>query len=87
VFHVQGSYVEAEMDGCGAYDQVFEWDSDAFGCLLAFDSSGQLSNFKSDGIDLQFHSHIFYEDSATISMGGNPGPVNAVRKFNDADRR
>ena len=42
VLHVEGGYIEAQVQGRGSDDEVFEGDGDALGGLLALDASGKL---------------------------------------------
>ena len=85
VLHVERSDIEADIQGRSPDNQVFQSDGDSFCRLLALDASGKLRDSERDWMHDHVAGQLVGEGFAAHLVGVGSGPVNAVRKLDDAD--
>jgi hypothetical protein len=57
------------MQRCRANEKIFKCDADSAGCLLALDSTHQLSNFERDRIERQVATQVIGKCSPPLPVG------------------
>lgn len=85
--HVEGGDIEAEIEGRGPDNEVFDSDGDPSSCLLALDAPGKLGNPKRDRVHDHVTGQLVGEGFAACPVGVRLGAVDAVRQLDNADCR
>jgi len=65
--------------------EIGKGDNDAFGRLLAFDSSGKLGNFKGHRLYRNGSAELFHEGAPALGIRIRTGAIDAVGQFHDGD--